>query len=75
MTWLRRLWKSNYVRILEEDNARLRTENRAFLNSLLATVGFPPVETPEDPKPLEYSRLRKRSWPQIQRIREEQSRK
>lgn len=73
MTWLHHLWKSSYVRMLEEENARLRAENRAFLNSLLGTVGFPPIEAPEPTKPVEYSRLRKRSWPQIQRQHEEQS--
>ena len=75
MSWLHHIWKSSYVRMLEEENARLRTENRAFLNSLLGTVGFPPIEPSEAPKPVEYSRLRKRSWPQIQRQREEESHK
>lgn len=75
MNWLHKIWKSSYVHMLEDENARLRAENRAFLNSLLGTVGFPPVESPEPMKPIEYSRLRKRSWPQIQRIREEDARK
>jgi hypothetical protein len=75
MSWLHHIWKSSYVRMLEEENARLRAENRAFLNSLLATVGFPPIEAPEPAKPIEYSRLRTRSWPQVQRQREEESRK
>ena len=44
MNWLRHIWKSRYVRVLEEENARLKGENRAFLNSLLGTAGFPPVE-------------------------------
>lgn len=73
MNWLHHIFKSSYVRMLEEENARLRGENRAFLNSLLGTVGFPPIESPEPVKPVEYSRLRKRSWPQIQRQREEES--
>jgi hypothetical protein len=73
MEWLRLMFKSTYVRMLEEENARLRAENRAFLNSLLGTVGFPPIESPEPTKPVEYERLRKRSWPQIQRQREQQS--
>jgi hypothetical protein len=75
MNWLHHIWKSSYVRMLEEENARLRAENRAFLNSLLGTVGFPPMESPEASKPVEYSRFRKRSWPQVQRLREEESRK
>jgi hypothetical protein len=73
MSWLHHIWKSSYVRMVEEENARLRSENRAFLNSLLGTVGFPPIEAPEPAKPIEYARFRKRSWPQIQRQREEES--
>jgi hypothetical protein len=68
MSWLRQIWKSRYVRMLEEENARLRIENRAFLNSLLGVAGFAPVEMPE-PK-VEPPRVRKRSWPQIQRMKE-----
>ncbi|HUN62702.1 MAG TPA: hypothetical protein VMU53_11965 [Candidatus Sulfotelmatobacter sp.] len=70
MNWWQQVWKSSYVRMLEEENARLRAENRAFLNSLLGTVGFPPVEFPADAKPLEVPRVRKRSWPQLLRIKE-----
>jgi hypothetical protein len=69
MNWLRGIWKSRYVELLEEENARLKAENRAFLNSLLGTAGFPPVDFPEAGK-TEFARLRKRSWPQIQRMRE-----
>jgi hypothetical protein len=50
--------------------ARLRAENRALMNSLLGTAGFPPVEFPEAPKPQPLPRLRKRSWQQIQVWRE-----
>jgi hypothetical protein len=48
---LKQLWRSNYVRLLEEEVVRLRAENRALMNSLLGTAGFPPVEFPEAPKP------------------------
>jgi hypothetical protein len=72
MNWLRQLWKSRYVRMLEEENSRLRIENRAFLNSLLGVAGFAPVDIP-DLKPPDAPRLRKRSWPQLQRLREHQS--
>lgn len=65
-TWLR----PKYVCLLEEDVARLRAENRALMNSLLGTAGFPPVEFPEPPKPQALPRLRKRSWHQIQAWRE-----
>jgi hypothetical protein len=69
---LRQLWRSNYVRLLEEEVSRLRGENRALMNSLLGTAGFPPVEFPEAPKPSAYGgpRLRKRSWHQIQAWRQ-----
>ena len=67
---LKKLLQSNYVRLLEEEVARLRAENRAMMNSLLGTAGFPPVEFPEAPKPQPLPRLRKRSWHQIQAWRE-----
>ena len=68
--WLKRTMRSKYVRLLEEEVSRLRAENRALMNSLLGTAGFPPVEFPEAPKPQPLPRLRKRSWHQIQAWRE-----
>ena len=65
-TWLR----PRYVVLLENEVGRLRAENRALMNSLLGTAGFPPVEFPEAPKPQPLPRLRKRSWHQIQAWRE-----
>jgi len=70
LDWLRRVLQTNYVGLLEADVARLRAENRALMNSLLGTAGFPPVEFPEAPKPQALPRLRKRSWHQIQAWRE-----
>lgn len=67
---LKKLFRSDYVRLLEEEVSRLRAENRALMNSLLGTAGFPPVEFPEAPKPQQLPRLRKRSWHQIQAWRE-----
>jgi hypothetical protein len=68
---LLKIWlRSKYVSALEADVARLRAENRALMNSLLGTAGFPPVEFPEAPKPQALPRLRKRSWHQIQAWRE-----
>jgi len=74
---LMKLLQSNYVRLLEdqvarglEENERLRVENRALMNSLLGTAGFPPVEFSEAPKPQPLPRLRKRSWHQIQAWRQ-----
>ena len=67
---LKKLLRSDYVRLLEEEVSRLRAENRALMNSLLGTAGFPPVEFPEAPKPQPLPRLRKRSWHQIQAWRE-----
>ncbi len=66
LDWLRKLIQIKYVGLLEADVARLRAENRALMNSLLGTAGFPPVEFPEAPKPQALPRLRKRSWHQIQ---------
>ena len=75
--FLERFFHGRYLRLLEEQVAReraeterLRAENRALINSLLGTAGFPPVEFPEAPKPQPLPRLRKRSWPQIQAWRE-----
>jgi hypothetical protein len=67
---LKCLPRSKYVQLLEDEVARLRAENRALMNSLLGTAGFPPVEFPEAPKPQPLSRTRKRSWHQIQAWRE-----
>jgi hypothetical protein len=63
---LKQLLRSNYVQLLEEEVSRLRSENRALMNSLLGTAGFPPVEFPEALKPQPLPRLRKRSWHQLQ---------
>jgi hypothetical protein len=68
--WIEKLFRGRYVGLLEADVARLRAENRALMNSLLGTAGFPPVEFPEAPKPQPLPRLRKRSWHQIQAWRE-----
>jgi hypothetical protein len=64
--FLERLLRSRYIGLLESEVSRLRAENRALMNSLLGTAGFPPVEFPEAPKPQTLPRLRKRSWHQIQ---------
>ncbi len=68
--FLQRLLQGRYVGLLEGEVVRLRAENRALMNSLLGTAGFPPVEFPEAPKPQSLPRLRKRSWHQIQAWRE-----
>jgi len=67
---IQQLFRSRYVSTLEEEVSRLRAENRALMNSLLGTAGFPPVEFPETVKPVPLSRLRKRSWHQLQAWRE-----
>ncbi len=69
-SFLQRLFQGRYVGLLEGEVTRLRAENRALMNSLLGTAGFPPVEFPEAPKPQPLPRLRKRSWHQIQAWRE-----
>jgi hypothetical protein len=68
--FLAEIVRSKYVRSLEEEVSRLRAENRALMNSLLGTAGFPPVEFPEAPKPQPLPRLRKRSWHQLQAWRQ-----
>ena len=77
MNWLYNIVRSKYVRLLEEEVSRLRAENRALMNSLLGTAGFPPVDFPEAPKPPACGgpRLRKRSWHQIQTWREAEARR
>jgi hypothetical protein len=70
LDWLRKILQLKYVGLLEADVARLRAENRALMNSLLGTAGFPPVEFPEPPKPQTLPRLRKRSWHQLQAWRQ-----
>jgi len=75
LNWLRKALRSRYVEMLEEENARLKAENRAMLNSLLGTAGFGPIETGEAGKPAALTRVRKRSWGQIQAMREEEARK
>jgi hypothetical protein len=70
LDWLRKILQLKYVGLLEADVARLRAENRALMNSLLGTAGFPQVEFPEAPKLRALPRLRKRSWHQIQAWRE-----
>ena len=43
MAWLARHLRGRYVLLPEEMTARLRAENRALVNSLLGTAGFPPI--------------------------------
>ncbi len=72
MTWLERHARGRYVRMLEEDVARLRAENRALVNSLLGTAGFPPLALEADAQraPATMSPVRRRTWTQIARERE-----
>ena len=39
--FIKRLLRGRYVGLLEAEVARLRAENRALMNSLLGTAGFP----------------------------------
>ena len=70
LDWFKERLRSRYVAALEDEVQRLRAENRALLNSLLGTAGFPPVDFPPAPQPRELPRLRRRSWHQIQKWRE-----
>ena len=73
------MFRSRYVVLLEEEVERLRAENRALLNSLLGTAGFPPLETQPAAagKPARLGgpipRLRRRSWHQIAAWREREA--
>ena len=60
------------MRMLEDDVARLRAENRALVNSLLGTAGFPPVSIEDDLRrgSVALPAVRKRTWTQIARERE-----
>jgi len=72
ITWLARRLRSRYVRLLEEEVSRLRAENRALVNSLLGTAGFPPISLEDDARarPVALPPVRKRTWTQIARDRE-----
>jgi hypothetical protein len=63
-------WLESELARERAESERLRAENRALINSLLGTAGFPPLELPESAKPRPVPRLRKRSWHQIQAWRE-----
>lgn len=67
---LRDVFRSRYLESIEDEVERLRAENRALLNSLLGTAGFPPVDFPAPQQPRELPRLRRRSWHQIQAMKE-----
>jgi hypothetical protein len=75
LNWLHKFLQTKYVALLEAEVTRLRGENRALMNSLLGTAGFPPVDFPEPPKQQPLPRLRKRSWHQIQAWKEAESTK
>ena len=72
LAWLTRHARSRYVRMMEEEVARLRAENRALVNSLLGTAGFPPISLDDEVRrgPVAMSPVRRRTWTQIARARE-----
>ena len=72
LEWLVRHGRSRYVRMLEQDVDRLRAENRALVNSLLGTAGFPPISLDDDARrgPAALPPVRRRTWTQIARERE-----
>ena len=71
-SWLSERLRSRYVRMLEDEVARLRGENRALVNSLLGTAGFPPISPEDDAKrgAVALPPVRRRTWSQIARERE-----
>jgi hypothetical protein len=63
LEFVKNFMQRRYIRLLEEEvvrgrveNERLRGENRALINSLLGTAGFPPVEFPAAPRELPRTR-------------------
>ena len=70
---LKRAFQTRYVGMLEGELLRLRMENRALMNSLLGTAGFPPVDFVQPLKPVEIPRMRRRSWQQVQRKNEREA--
>ena len=72
ISWLALHLRSRYVRALEQDVERLRAENRALVNSLLGTAGFPPLSMDEDARRggVAMTAVRRRTWTQIARERE-----
>ena len=70
---IRTFFQTRYVGMLERELARLRAENRALMNSLLGTAGFPPVDFVEPVRPVELPRVRRRSWQQVQRKNEREA--
>ena len=72
IAWLSQHLRSRYVCALEQDVERLRAENRALVNSLLGTAGFPPISLEEDSRRgiTAMSPVRRRTWTQIARDRE-----
>jgi hypothetical protein len=46
MTWHKyvpQIFRSRYLRVLEDEVSRLRNENRALINSVLSIAGLPPL--------------------------------
>jgi hypothetical protein len=76
VSWCSLRLRSPYVRMLEDDVARLRAENRALVNSLLGTAGFPPISLEDEIRrgPAAMSPVRRRTWTQIARDREQAAR-
>ena len=46
--WIGRIFRGRYLRLLEAEVTRLRVENRALVNSLIGTAGFPPISLEEE---------------------------
>ena len=71
MEWLELIFRGRYVRLLEAEVARLRAENRALVNSLIGTAGFPPLSLEDEVRRGPATApVRRRSWTQIARDRE-----
>lgn len=78
-SWITTAWRwlttTRYLRLLEEESARMRAEithlkqeNFALVNSLLGTAGVPPIEVHRVDRPM--SPARPHAWAQTARLRE-----
>ncbi len=57
-------YRGRYVQLLEQENARLLTENRKLLNIIMPRLGYDPLDAPEPKQPPTEKRQRKPTWSQ-----------
>lgn len=65
LEWIERRLKSAYLKLLEDEVARLREENRQLVNSILNSHGMAGVDAPRSQKTFEP--IKRKSWTDIKR--------